>query len=138
MASSGVVRLAILIRCCCTSSFGVVQTQPSDVIGCDVLLVLLEQDATELVAKLRAYHNTSQLQEDKVRSTCVSPFCMCLLLRTRFFLHSHFFVGTSVAVLPDVCTVLSLWLMTSDPGQTRNTLFCFFEFFLTPCSLALI
>lgn len=24
------------------------------------------QDATELVAKLRAYHNTSQLQEDKV------------------------------------------------------------------------
>lgn len=30
------------------------------------LAVNAAQDATELVAKLRAYHNTSQLQEDKV------------------------------------------------------------------------
>lgn len=30
------------------------------------LAINAAQDATELVAKLRAYHNTSQLQEDKV------------------------------------------------------------------------
>lgn len=37
------------------------------------LAVNAAQDATELVAKLRAYHNTSQLQEDKVSSTVFGP-----------------------------------------------------------------
>lgn len=44
------------------------------------LLVLCEQDATELVAKLRAYHNTSQLQEDKVRSMCFDSFALFFLV----------------------------------------------------------
>lgn len=35
----------------------------------------IEQDATELVAKLRAYHNTSQLQEDKVARCAIVSVC---------------------------------------------------------------
>lgn len=39
------------------------------------------QDATELVAKLRAYHNTSQLQEDKVGERQITTWPIYLLCR---------------------------------------------------------
>lgn len=39
-----------------------------------MVLSVVVQDATELVAKLRAYHNTSQLQEDKVSEHSVTRF----------------------------------------------------------------
>ena len=46
--------------------------------------LLCEQDATDLVAKLRAYHNTSQLQEDKVNTcACFSRLREYLLRCTR-------------------------------------------------------